>query len=87
MNYNIFVTFLVMPCETPTATGSIYSCEGSTTDFGETCQLTCENGYIGEKTLTCNVDNGDGTASWDSTPAYCTIGKELFVNKYRVFFT
>jgi len=58
-------------CPAPTAsTGSILSCDGVETEFGGTCELTCEDGYAGAHTLTCNRDLGDGTnADWDLTPA------------------
>ena len=53
--------------EPPTAIGSNFSCDGSTTDFGGSCNLTCDKGYTGDRTLTCNVDYGNGTAGWDDS--------------------
>ena len=69
-------TFLsVIECEAPTARpGSTFSCSGSTTVYGGTCELTCEVGYTGYKTLRCNVDNNDGRISWDSMSKHCTAG-------------
>ena len=65
----LFVSALSCPAPTPT-TGSIFSCNGMTTPFHGTCTLTCQTGYTGGKTLTCNVENGN-TATWDLSPA-CT---------------
>ena len=81
-NYYFNITdvlhFLVMQCTAPPPiTGGIFSCDGTTTDFGGTCNLDCDSssGYTGDTVITCNQDDGDETVSWSSLPT-CT-GKPI----------
>ena len=60
--------FLVMSCEAPTTTdGGTYSCNGQSTPWGGICTLDCEksDGYTGDATMTCNVDESDESVTWN----------------------
>ena len=78
------VFFSVMTCEAPANTAiATYSCQGQTTNWGDACTLDCNSylGYEGDTQITCNKDNGDETADWDSSPT-CSGLLVLTINLY-----
>ena len=75
-----------MACAAPPETiGGTFSCAETTTDFGGTCNLDCDSGdgYAGDTQITCNVNDGDETVSWNSIPT-CT-GKFKLKQSANIF--
>ena len=72
--FRLFQCFSVMQCTAPPPiTGGTFSCAGTTTNFGGTCDLECDssNGYTGDTQISCNVDNNGESVNWNTIPT-CT---------------
>ena len=57
-------------CDAPTITDGNNNCDADPTAWNGQCIATCNAGFhmTGSDTITCNVDNNDGTGSFDATP-------------------
>ena len=80
-----------MTCTAPTpTTGGAFSCAGTATNFGDTCDLDCDSssGYTGDAQISCSLAiayyAGDETVDWNAMPS-CT--RKLKVIKSNNMFT
>ena len=75
-----YVSIAQCPMLTAPENGMI-SCAGTGGDVGDTCTISCDDGYdlSGSETRTCQDDG-----SWSGTDAVCAIGTVSYV--YRNYF-
>ena len=71
----------VTTCASPTAvSGSTFSCSGNV-NYGGTCNLTCDDGFTGERTLNCDQHTaGAATSSWDNDSPCTGLNLNLHLN-------
>ena len=66
----IFYYHSAITCAAPTITDGNNNCASDPTAWDGTCIASCNDGFhmTGSATMTCDVDNNDGTGSFDATP-------------------
>ena len=66
----IFYYHSAITCAAPTITDGNDNCGTDPMAWDAQCVATCNDGFhmTGSATMTCDVDNGDGSGSFDGTP-------------------
>ena len=70
----IFYCRSAITCSAPTITDGNHNCAADPTAWNGQCIATCNNGFRMTgyhwrlETMTCNVDNNDGSGSFDDPP-------------------
>ena len=67
----VFHYSLAITCEAPTIANAVHNCGDGPIAWDGSCDATCGEGFYGDTKITCNVDNEDGTGSFDET-SICT---------------
>ena len=67
----IFYYHSAITCAAPTITDGNHNCAADPTTWNGKCVATCNDGFHmnGSDTMTCNVDNNDGSGSFDDIPS------------------
>ena len=58
--------YSAITCTAPAITNGANNCDSATVAWDGTCEATCDAGYAGNATITCNVNNS-GTGGFDVT--------------------